>query len=116
MNDVGFEVLGGTANVNYQGSIVNNSAAGGSSSQPLVHIDGPTAGTISLAYGNSTGTVANNLLPSVNGDWPAAMAVPAGLLANDPRRRFAKATQIGSRGTDKDAERMDHGEDLPVAL
>ena len=61
MNDVGFEVLGGTANVNYQGSIVNNSAAGGSSSQPLVHIDGPTAGTISLAYGNSTGTVANNL-------------------------------------------------------
>jgi hypothetical protein len=61
MNDVGFEVLGGTANVSYQGSIVNNAATGGSSSQPLVNIDGPTAGTISLAYGNSTGSVVNSL-------------------------------------------------------
>lgn len=61
MNDVGFEVLGGTADISYQGSITNDSTAGGSNSAPLVHIDGPTAGTISLAYGNSTGTVVNKL-------------------------------------------------------
>ena len=67
MNDIGFEVLGGTANVSYQGSIINSSTTGGSSSQPLVKIDGPTAGTISLAYGNSTGTVANALTDTGGG-------------------------------------------------
>ncbi len=67
MNDIGFEVLGGSANVTYQGSITNDSAAGGSSSQPLVKIDGPTGGTISLAYGNSTGTVANALTDTGGG-------------------------------------------------
>ncbi|MFM8634050.1 MAG: hypothetical protein ACKOEX_04440, partial [Planctomycetia bacterium] len=61
MNDVGFEVLGGSANLSYQGSITNDSAAGGSTSRPLVLIDGPTSGTIALAYGNSTGTVPNAL-------------------------------------------------------
>lgn len=54
----------------------------------VVVLQRPTAPVLDWTFwetGACVGTVANNLLPSLNGDWPAAMAAPAGIVANDLR-------------------------------
>jgi hypothetical protein len=64
MNNTGFRVDGGSANVNFSGSLTSNVATNGGIPSPIIDINNTTGGTINLASGGapSGSTVPNQIL------------------------------------------------------
>jgi hypothetical protein len=69
MNNTGFRVDGGAANVNFSGSITSNVANNGGIASPIIDINNTTGGTINLAYGGApSGSIIPNQILDVGGE------------------------------------------------